>query len=37
MFSEFFQVVPYAFFEGVMALVVIFELGYTVFERWDML
>lgn len=36
-FNTFFSVVPYAFFEGTMGVVVLFEFGYTFFERWDML
>jgi hypothetical protein len=36
-FQNFFQVVPYALFEGVMAITVLFEFCYTFFETWDML
>lgn len=36
-FNAYFQVVGYEFFLGIMALVIIFEIGYTLFENLDML
>lgn len=36
-FDAYFSSVGYGFFQGVMALVILFEAGYTVFEAWDML
>lgn len=36
-FMQLFSVIPYEFFEGVMAITLLFEFFYTFFERWDML
>lgn len=37
-FNAYFQVVPYGFFEGVMALIIICEVAYTFFiEPFDVL
>ena len=36
-FEAFLQVVPYTFFEGVMALTIVFEVLYTFFETIDVL
>jgi hypothetical protein len=36
-FNAFFQVVPYALFEGAMGLAILFEFFYNFFEQWDML
>lgn len=36
-YNAYFSVVSYHFFEGVMALIIIFEFLYNFFERWDMI
>ena len=36
-FNAYFGAVGYGFYQGVMALVILFEVGYTIFEAWDML
>jgi len=37
LFSAYFDAVGYNFFSGWMAIIVILEFFYTLFENWDML
>lgn len=36
-FNALFQVIPYAFFEGAVGILLLFEFLYTFFEAIDML